>query len=264
MDRPLAFSLECVNEIQSHGICIHVYIQIYGCFVLKSFGKLFTTAYFDIVLIIATCLQISNDQLHYKLFVITLHAASMFNFHNIITFEHVQVYRLTIIFQIFLYFPSHKISVNRFPSHYSSMLCLHQLSFIYGFVGRKNHKNTKYVQIFNLLFLYSKNVRIYIIPVNYDLYIIWSQPPIYTELQLYTTRKVVNRMNDIQIMFYNLLLFLHSWIAFLFIITMINCMFIVRYFTIKPFHLILGQIFIWGYEKEMWEWIISNCFEMLI
>ena len=156
---------------------------------------------------------------------------------------------------------------------------------------------------------------IYIIPVNYDLYIIWSQPAIYTELQLYTTCKVVNRMNDIQIMFYNLLLFLHSWIAFLFIITMINCMFIVRYFTIKQLHLILGQIFnrmndiqimfynlllflhswiaflfiitmincmfivryftmkqlhlilgqifIWGYEKEMWEWIISNCFEML-
>ena len=56
-------------------------------------------------------------------------------------------------------------------------------------------------------------------------------------------------MNDIQIMFYNLLLFLHSWIAFLFIITMINYMFIVRYFNIKQLHLILGQIFIWGYEK---------------
>ena len=188
----------------------------------------------------------------------------MLNFHNIIiTFEHVQVNRLTIIFHIFLYFPSHKISVNRFPSHYSSMLCLHRLSFIYGFVGRKNHKNTKYMHIFNLLFLYTKNMGIYIIPVNYDLYIIWSQPAIYTEVQLYTTRKVVNCMNDIQIMFYNLLLFLHSWIAFLFIITMINYMFIVRYFNIKQLHLILGQIFIWGYEKELWEWIIYNCFEML-
>ena len=143
------------------------------------------------------------------------------------------------------------------------MLCMHRLSFIYGFVGRKNHKNTKYMHIFNLLFLYTKNMGIYIIPVNYDIYIIWSQPAIYTEVQLYTTRKVVNCMNDIQIMFYNLLLFLHSWIAFLFIITMINYMFIVRYFNIKQLHRILGQIFIWGYEKEMWEWIIYNCFEML-
>ena len=108
---------------------------------------------------------------------------------------------------IFSYFPSHKIRVNRFPSHYSSMLCMHRLSFIYGFVGRKNHKNTKYMHIFNLLFLYSKNMGIYIIPVNYDLYIIWSQPAIYTEVQLYTTRKVVNCMNDIQIMFYNLITF---------------------------------------------------------
>ena len=49
---------------------------------------------------------------------------------------------------------------------------------------------------------------IYIIPVKHDLYIImWSQPAIYTEVQLCTTCMVVNRMND---MFYNLLLFLHS------------------------------------------------------
>ena len=151
------------NVLTKYNIMGYAYmcISIYGCFVLKYFGKLFTTAYFDMLLIIATCLQILNDQLHLKLFVI--------------------------IFQIFLYFPSHTISVNRFPSHYSSRLCLHQLSFIYGFVGRKNHKNTKYMHIFILLFL----------------------------------------------------------------------------FSIKQLHLILGQIFIWGYEKEMWEWIIDNCLEML-
>ena len=74
-------------------------------------------------------------------------------------------------------------------------------------------------------------------------YIMWSQPAIYTEVQLCTTRKVFNHMNDIQIMFYNLLLFLHSWIACLFIIAMINSMFIVIYFNIKKLHLILGQIF---------------------
>ena len=74
---------------------------------------------------------------------------------------------------------------------------------------------------------------IYIIPVNYDLYIIWPQPGIYAEVQFYTTRKVVNLMNDIQIMLYNLLVFLHSRIGFLFIIAMINYMCIVRYFNIK-------------------------------
>ena len=71
--------------------------------------------------------------------------------------------------------------------------------FLNVFVGRKNHMYTKYYKYHHLLFLYSKYMGISIIPVNHDLYIIMlSQPAIYTEVQLCTTCKVVNRMNDIQ------------------------------------------------------------------
>ena len=115
------------------------------------------------------CLQILNDQLHLKLLVITLHAACMFNFHNIIiTFEHVQVYRLTIIFQIFVCISLHRksMSTNFQIATLPCCICISYHFFV--LVVKKNHMYTKYYKYHNLLFLYSKNMGINIIPVNYD------------------------------------------------------------------------------------------------
>ena len=80
-------------------------------------------------------------------------------------------------------------------------------------------------------------------------------------MQLYTTRKVVNCMNDIQIMFYNLVtFFFDSWIAFLFIITMLNYMFIVRYFTHQTTPSYFGsQSSFGGMKRICGQWIIYNC-----
>ena len=45
------------------------------------------------------------------------------------------------------YFPPQKINVNKFPKCYYSMLYLHQLSFLYVFVGRKKSYVYKILQV---------------------------------------------------------------------------------------------------------------------
>ena len=62
---------------------------------------------------------------------------------------------------------------------------------------------TQYYQYHNLSLLYSKNIEIYIILTLNNYILNWSQTDIYREVQLYTTCKVVNRMNDIHLMTHN-------------------------------------------------------------
>ena len=63
MDRPLAFSLDYVNELQSYMI----HIIIYNYFKLKSLIMYHATIIFYIQLLIETSLQIMNDQLYLNL-----------------------------------------------------------------------------------------------------------------------------------------------------------------------------------------------------